>query len=158
MSSQKIRYNIFYLTCEVQLACVFESVCLLPFKKRQDDPWWFIVLEGRCSWKSGPPIPHVWCLLRGAPWECCGFGASVIASASHRGGKIYQVLREPTLSLHPTSLLTQLAKDQKDDKPIFVEGLAAWEVCLEVPSAPFKGRLKVHDACVSTFRGPCASC
>eukprot|EP00435_Cladocopium_sp_Y103_P020493 s1427_g5.t1 len=38
------------------------------------------------------------------------------------GGKIYQVLREPTLSLHPTSLLTQLAEDQKDDKPIFVEG------------------------------------
>eukprot|EP00435_Cladocopium_sp_Y103_P049815 s687_g15.t1 len=38
------------------------------------------------------------------------------------GGKIYQVLREPTLSLHPNSLLTQLAEDQKDDKPIFVEG------------------------------------
>mmetsp|Transcript_35954 Transcript_35954/g.58881 ORF Transcript_35954/g.58881 Transcript_35954/m.58881 type:complete len:223 (-) Transcript_35954:32-700(-) len=38
------------------------------------------------------------------------------------GGKIYQVLREPTLSLHPTSLLTQMAEDQKDDKPIFVEG------------------------------------
>ena len=40
-----------------------------------------------------------------------------------RGGKIYQVLREPTLSLHPNSLLTQLAEDQKDDKPIFVEGV-----------------------------------
>eukprot|EP00435_Cladocopium_sp_Y103_P046768 s687_g13.t1 len=38
------------------------------------------------------------------------------------GGKIYQVLREPTLSLHPNSLLTQMAEDQKDDKPIFVEG------------------------------------
>jgi hypothetical protein len=41
---------------------------------------------------------------------------------SPRGGKIYQVLREPTLSLHPTSLLTQMAEDQKDDTPIFVEG------------------------------------
>eukprot|EP00438_Fugacium_kawagutii_P003810 Skav230257 [mRNA] locus=scaffold3387:75988:77452:+ [translate_table: standard] len=38
------------------------------------------------------------------------------------GGKIYQVLREPTLSLHPNSLLTQMAEDQKDDTPIFVEG------------------------------------
>eukprot|EP00438_Fugacium_kawagutii_P003814 Skav230261 [mRNA] locus=scaffold3387:113644:119036:+ [translate_table: standard] len=38
------------------------------------------------------------------------------------GGKIYQVLREPTLSLHPNSLLTQMAEDQTDDKPIFVEG------------------------------------
>ena len=43
-----------------------------------------------------------------------------------RGGKIYQVLREPTLSLHPNSLLTQMAEDQKDDKPIFVEGLGKW--------------------------------
>eukprot|EP00913_Durusdinium_trenchii_P019561 g18388.t1 len=38
------------------------------------------------------------------------------------GGKIYQVLREPTLSLHPNSLLTQLAEDKQDDKEIFVEG------------------------------------
>ena len=42
-----------------------------------------------------------------------------------RGGKIYQVLREPTLSLHPDSLLTQMAEDQKDDNPIFVEGLGS---------------------------------
>ncbi|CAK9063082.1 unnamed protein product [Durusdinium trenchii] len=35
------------------------------------------------------------------------------------GGKIYQVLREPTLSLHPNSLLTQLAEDKQDDKEIF---------------------------------------
>ena len=35
------------------------------------------------------------------------------------------MLREPTLSLHPTSLLTQMADDQKDDKPIFVEGRCA---------------------------------
>ena len=41
------------------------------------------------------------------------------------GGKIYQVLREPTLSLHPNSLLTQLAEDKQDDKEIFVEG-PAW--------------------------------
>ena len=26
------------------------------------------------------------------------------------------------MSLHPNSLLTQMAEDQKDDKPIFVEG------------------------------------
>jgi hypothetical protein len=26
------------------------------------------------------------------------------------------------LSLHPNSLLSQMAEDQKDDKPIFVEG------------------------------------
>ena len=51
-----------------------------------------------------------------------------------RGGKIYQVLREPTLSLHPNSLLTQLAEDQKDDKPIFVEGLGGW---LELPDELF---------------------
>ena len=38
------------------------------------------------------------------------------------GGKIYTVLREPTLSLHPTSLLTQLA-DTQDEKEIFVECL-----------------------------------
>ncbi|CAK9063283.1 unnamed protein product [Durusdinium trenchii] len=37
-------------------------------------------------------------------------------------GKIYQVLWEPTLSLHPNSLLTQLAEDKQDDKEIFVEG------------------------------------
>ena len=42
------------------------------------------------------------------------------------GGKIYQVLREPTLSLHPNSLLTQLAEDKQDDKEIFVEGPAWW--------------------------------
>ena len=40
------------------------------------------------------------------------------------GGKIYTVLREPTLSLHPTSLLTQLAQDKQDEKEIFVEGRA----------------------------------
>eukprot|EP00438_Fugacium_kawagutii_P003815 Skav230262 [mRNA] locus=scaffold3387:120242:122601:+ [translate_table: standard] len=38
------------------------------------------------------------------------------------GGKIYKVLREPTLTLHPNSLLTQMAEEQKDDNPIFVEG------------------------------------
>ena len=32
------------------------------------------------------------------------------------------MLREPTLSLHPTSLLTQLAEEKKDEKEIFVEG------------------------------------
>ena len=38
-------------------------------------------------------------------------------------GKVYTVLREPTLSLHPNSLLTQLAEEKQDEKEIFVEGL-----------------------------------
>jgi len=50
----------------------------------------------------------------------CGSGSDLVTF--NVGGKIYQVLREPTLSLHPNSLLTQMAEDQKDDKPIFVEG------------------------------------
>ncbi|CAL1173055.1 unnamed protein product [Cladocopium goreaui] len=37
-------------------------------------------------------------------------------------GKIYQLLREPTLSLHPTSLLTQMAEEEPTEQPIFVEG------------------------------------
>lgn len=37
-------------------------------------------------------------------------------------GKIYQLLREPTLSLHPTSLLAQLAEEEPTEQPIFVEG------------------------------------
>eukprot|EP00913_Durusdinium_trenchii_P016549 g15554.t1 len=37
-------------------------------------------------------------------------------------GKIYTVLREPTLSLHPNSLLTQLAEEKGNEKEIFVEG------------------------------------
>ena len=49
-------------------------------------------------------------------------GASDLVSFNV-GGKIYTVLREPTLSLHPTSLLTQLAEDKQDEKEIFVEGL-----------------------------------
>ena len=49
-----------------------------------------------------------------------------------RGGKIYQVLREPTLSLHPTSLLTQMAEEQKDDKAIFVEGSSGVDGCFQV--------------------------
>jgi hypothetical protein len=48
--------------------------------------------------------------------------ASQLLCVSPRGSKIYQVLREPALSLHPSSLLTQMAEDQKDDKPIFMEG------------------------------------
>eukprot|EP00438_Fugacium_kawagutii_P003809 Skav230256 [mRNA] locus=scaffold3387:68821:74922:+ [translate_table: standard] len=39
-----------------------------------------------------------------------------------KSGKIYQVLREPTLSLHPDSLLTQLAEEEPGEQPIFVEG------------------------------------
>ena len=35
------------------------------------------------------------------------------------GGKIYTELREPTLSLHPTFLLTQLAEDTQDEKKNF---------------------------------------
>ena len=38
--------------------------------------------------------------------------------------QIYTVLREPTLSLHPNSVLTQLAEEKKDEKEIFVEGKA----------------------------------
>ncbi len=45
-----------------------------------------------------------------------------VAPQLPRGGKIYRVLREPTLSLHPNPLLTQMAEEQTDDKPIFVEG------------------------------------
>ena len=48
--------------------------------------------------------------------------ASQLPCVSPRGSKIYQVLREPTLSLHPSPLLTQMAEDLKDDKPIFMEG------------------------------------
>ena len=90
----------------------------------------------------------------GVPLKCCGFGGSAVAAfVSQRGGKIYQVLREPTLSLHPNSLLTQMAEDQKDDKAIFVEGLAErveaglfrWSI------HTFKDRLEVHDGCVSNF-------
>eukprot|EP00435_Cladocopium_sp_Y103_P051672 s687_g16.t1 len=51
----------------------------------------------------------------------CGSKKSDLVSFNV-GGKIYQVLREPTLSLHPTSLLTQMAEAQEDDKPIFLEG------------------------------------
>ena len=46
------------------------------------------------------------------------------------GGRIYTVLREPTLSLHPNSLLTQLAEDRQQENEIFVEGglrLRQWE-------------------------------
>ena len=38
-------------------------------------------------------------------------------------GKIYTVLREPTLSLHPNSLLKQLADEKQNEKEIFVEGM-----------------------------------
>ena len=34
------------------------------------------------------------------------------------------MLREPTLSLHPNSVLTQMAEEKKDEKEIFVEGKA----------------------------------
>jgi len=76
--------------------------------------------------------------------------SAVAACVSQRGGKIYQVLREPTLSLHPNSLLTQMAEDQKDDKPIFVEGLAerVGAGLLRWSIHPFKDRLEVHDGCV----------
>lgn len=37
------------------------------------------------------------------------------------GGKIFKVLYSPTLELHPTSLLKQLADDRDGDEPIFVE-------------------------------------
>mmetsp|Transcript_88624 Transcript_88624/g.255584 ORF Transcript_88624/g.255584 Transcript_88624/m.255584 type:complete len:245 (+) Transcript_88624:99-833(+) len=37
------------------------------------------------------------------------------------GGRIFEVLREPTLSLHPNSLLNSLAEEHTGDDPIFVE-------------------------------------
>ncbi|CAE8714611.1 unnamed protein product [Polarella glacialis] len=42
------------------------------------------------------------------------------------GGKAFEVLREPTLSLHPQSLLTQLAEMQEEgsQEPIFLEANA----------------------------------
>jgi hypothetical protein len=38
------------------------------------------------------------------------------------------LLREPTLSLHPTLLLAQLAEEEPTEQPIFVEG--SGEKCL----------------------------
>jgi len=63
-----------------------------------------------------------------APRDSCEAGLPYLLRRASRpclrarGGKIYQALREPALSLHPNSLLSQMAEDQKDDKPIFVEG------------------------------------
>ena len=37
------------------------------------------------------------------------------------GGRIFEVLREPTLSLHPDSLLCQLAEDSNQGEAIFIE-------------------------------------
>lgn len=45
-------------------------------------------------------------------------------------GKIYTVLFEPTLSLHPNSLLTQLAEEKQMEKDIFVEGLSWMQGCV----------------------------
>mmetsp|Transcript_73995 Transcript_73995/g.207703 ORF Transcript_73995/g.207703 Transcript_73995/m.207703 type:complete len:192 (+) Transcript_73995:55-630(+) len=37
------------------------------------------------------------------------------------GGRVFEVLREPTLSLHPGTLLSTLADEHSGDDPIFVE-------------------------------------
>ena len=56
----------------------------------------------------------------GGTWHSGSAGDSALRSSALQ---VYTVLREPTLSLHPDSLLTQLAEEKKVEKEIFVEGL-----------------------------------
>ena len=70
--------------------------------------------------------------MKPSDWLCAMAAGGSDLVTFNVGGKIYTVLREPTLSLHPTSLLTQLAEDKQDEKEIFVEGLAASYTAFEL--------------------------
>eukprot|EP00438_Fugacium_kawagutii_P011325 Skav205080 [mRNA] locus=scaffold142:524896:536954:- [translate_table: standard] len=100
---------------------------------------WWMGCTAKLAGQSISPLPHFFwnpasgssclgglqgehkiCPKGGSSMSCASNGSDLVAF--NVGGKIYQVLREPTLSLHPNSLLTQMAEGQKDDKPIFVGG------------------------------------